>query len=529
MADDSCFRCATLRVTTQLWVRSLDAVESRALPGTEGGINPFWSPDGRHIGFFAHGKLKTIDVFGGPPETLCDAPNPRGGSWNRAGVIIFAPDSRSALWRVPSTGGSPAPLTALDPAIRAGSHRWPHFLPDGTHFLYLLWSGQVEEQGVYVGSIDSGDAIRLVTADSSPAYAPPGYLLFVRDETLMAQVFDATRLTLRGHAVSVVEGVGRRASSYAPFSISERGGLAYVAVDHRTRLVWFDRSGRELETLAIPAGRQADPAVSPDGHQILWERTDPETQTPDIFLFDERQGALSRLTSDPSVDVLPIWSADATQVVYRSNRDGPGDLYLKSLTANGKEELVLRNSARKDPTDWSPDGRFILYDNWDGHGPTRESDLWFVPLFGDRQPSPYQRTTFSAWGGRFSPDGRWIAYAANESGRDDVYVQAFPATGIRYRVSKQGGSQPAWRRDGRELFYLAADGTLTTCAIRMQNDTVDVGAPTPLFRPKLRSSLLRNHFDVAPDGERFLINTPVQDETTAPITVVLNWTSTLRQ
>ena len=323
-------------------------------------------------------------------------------------------------------------------------------------------------------------------------------------------------------------GLGRHANGYAPFSTSERGGLAYVTIDPRTKLVWFDRSGRELETLAIPAARQGDPALSPDGHQILWERLDPETHTPDIFLFDEPHRAMSRLTSDQSVDVVPIWSGNGTQFVYRSNRNGPGDLYLKALVGNGKEELLLGNGVRKDPTDWSRDGRFILYDNWANQGSTRV--MWFVPLFGDRKPSPYQYKTFSNWGGRFSPDGHWVAYAANESGPDEVYIQAFPATGVTYRVSTGGGSEPAWRGDGHELFYLAADGTLTACVIRMHDDVVDVGAPTPLFRPKLEpNNTLRHVFDVAPDGERFLITTPIQDETAARITVVLNWTSTLRQ
>jgi eukaryotic-like serine/threonine-protein kinase len=510
----------------QLWVRSLDALESRALPGTEGGTMPFWSPDGRHVGFFAHGKLKAIDALGGPPETLCDAPNPRGGSWSRSGAIIFAPDSRSAIWRVAASGGSPARLTSLDPAIRASSHRFPHFLPDGRHFLYLQWSGQVEKQGVWVGSIDSAETIRLVDANSSAAYAPPGYLLFVRDENLMAQAFDVARLTLSGHAFSVASGLGRRTNNYAAFSLSERGGLAYHAVDFKMRLVWFDRSGHEIETLAVPPARLGDPVISADGHQILFSRMNPETETPDIFLYND-QHDVSRVTSDPGFNVLPIWSADAARVIYRSNRNGPGDLYVKSLTGSGKEELLLRNAARKDPTDWSPDGRFILYDTYVGDDPSRESDMWVLPLFDDRKPNPYQRKTFSAWGGRFSPDGHWVAYASDEHGKENVYIQAFPATGVSYRISRQGGWQPVWRRDGRELFYLATDGTLMAAAVSAHDDIVEAGVPIPLFRPTVRSTLLRNHFDVAPNGDRILINTPVQDEATAPITVVLNWTAAL--
>ena len=510
-----------------LWVRSLDALESHALPGTEGAVHPFWSPDGRHVGFFAHGKLKTIDVIGGPPETLCDAPNPRGGSWNRADVIIFAPDSRGPLLRIPAAGGRPVPATQLDPMIRAGSHRFPRFLPDGRHFLYLLWSGQVDKQGIWVGSIDSHEAIRLVAANSSAEYAPPGYLLFVRDEDLMAQPFDAGRLTLSGQAFSVASGLGRRVSHYAPFSVSALGALAYHAVDFRMRLVWVDRSGRELETLAMPPAGMGDPMISPDGRQILFSRLNPETETPDIYLYDDRHD-VSRVTSDPGFDVLPVWSADAARVVYRSNRNGPGDIYLKSLTGSGSEELLLRTAARKDPTDWSPDGRFILYDNYDGE-PTRESDMWVLPLFDDRKPSPYQHKTFGTWGGRFSPDGHWVAYAADEHGKDNVYIQAFPATGISYRVSKQGGVMPAWRRDGRELFFIAADGTLMAASVNVRHDVVEVGAPSPLFRPKVRSTLLRNYYDVAPNGDRFLINSPLQDEATTPITVVLNWTATLRK
>src|SRR5262249_47035828 len=213
----------------------------------------------------------------------------------------------------------------------------------------------------------------------------------------------------------------------------------------------------------------------------------------------------------------------------RSNRNGPGDIYLKSLSGSGNEELLLRNAARKDPTDWSPDGRFILYDNYDSGDPTRQSNMWVLPLFGDRRPRPYQHTSFSAWGGRFSPDGHWVAHATDEHSGEDVYAQAFPATGVSYRVSTEGGWQPAWRRDGRELFYLAHDGTLMAAAIRGRGDLVEGGRPTPLFRATLRSTLLRNHYDVAPNGDRFLFNTPVQDEATAPITVVLNWTATLRK
>jgi DNA-binding winged helix-turn-helix (wHTH) protein/Tol biopolymer transport system component len=511
----------------QLWIRPLDALESRALPGTEGGVTPFWSPDGRHVGFFAHGKLKTIDVLGGPPETLCDAPNPRGGSWNRDGVIVFAPDSRSALLQIRATGGSPAPATYLDPAIRAGSHRFPQFLPDGRHFLYLLWSGQVEKQGVWVGSIDSRETRRLLDANSSAAYAPPGYLLFVRDENLMAQSFDVGRLTLSGHALSVANGLGRRTNNYAAFSVSERGSLAYHAVDFKMRLAWFDRSGREVEPLAMRPARINDPVVSPDGHQILFVRADPETETTDIFLYDNSRAVVSRVTTDPGVDVLPVWSPDAKRVAFRSNRNGAGDIYVKSVNG-GTDELLLRNAARKDPTDWSPDGKFILYDNYDGSDASRESDMWVLPLFGDRNPHPYQRTTFSAWGGRFSPDGRWVAYAADEHSKNgDVYIQAFPATGVSYRVSTRGGWQPSWRRDGRELFYLATDGTLMAAAVWDHDGMLEVAAPTPLFRRTWRSTLLRNHYDVAPNGDRFLINAPVQDETTAPVTFVLNWTAML--
>ena len=512
----------------QLWVRSLDAIESRSLPGTDSGVMPFWSPDNRHLGFFAHGKLKAIDVLGGPPTTLCDAPNPRGGSWNGADTIVFAPDSRSALFRVPATGGAPAPVTFLDPAIRAGSHRFPYFLPDGRHFLYLLWDGEATKQGVWVGSIDSRETVRLVDANSSAAYAPPGYLLFVRDENLMAQVFNASNLALSGHAISVVDGLGRRTNNYAAFSVSERGGLAYHAVDFKMKLVWFDRSGRELGPLGVPPARLGDPAVSSDGHQILFSRLDPETETPDIILYND-QSAISRVTSDPGVDVLPVWSSDGGQLVFRSNRNGPGDLYMKSLTGKGDERLLLKNAARKDPTDWSPDGRFVLYDNYDGEDPSRESDMWVLPLFGDRTPRPYQQKKFSAWGGRFSPDGRWVAYAADEHSKDDVYIQAFPATGTSYRVSQHGGSEPVWRRDGRELFYLSSDGTLMVAGVRAHDTGVELETPTPLFRPTLRSTLLRNHYDVTPKGDRFLINTPLQDEATAPITVVLNWPAALRK
>jgi len=513
----------------RLWIRRLDVPVATPLEGTDDGDLPFWSPDNRHVGFFAEGKLKKLDIGGGPPVTLGAAVNPRGGAWNRDGVIVFAPDSRSALLQVSSMGGAATPATRLDPGMQAGSHRWPHFLPDGRHFLYLAWNGNVDLQGIFAGSLDSFESVRVLKDSSSVAYVAPGYLLLARENALLAQPFDLRRLRTTGDFQVLVENVGTRASAYASFTVSDQGSLAYQTYNSRSRFAWLDRKGVEIGAPGEPA-RQSDPMISPDGTQVLASRAVErgDVGEVDIWRFDRIGGASERMTTSPSVDVVAVWSPDGKEFVFRSSRNGPGDIYRRSI-GPGQERLLLKDAARKDPTDWSSDGRFLLYNRYDGSDPQRVAQIWILPIAGDQKPTPYQNESFGNWGGRFSPDVRAIAFVSDRSGRDEVYVRPFPAEGEARLVSTRGGSQPAWRRDGRELFYVALDGTLMSVPVSDRASDRTFGTPTALFQTRAHPGTLRNSYDVSPDGQMFLINRALDDAATAPITVELNWTTALKK
>jgi eukaryotic-like serine/threonine-protein kinase len=508
-----------------LWLRPLDALEAQPLAGTEAGDQPFWSPDGRSIGFIAAGKLKKLDVSGGPAQTLSDAISV-GGAWNRDGVIVFSRSSAEGLYRIPAGGGTPEPLTTLDKSRNEYVHAWPHFLPDGRHFLYVAGSSPREQSAVFLGSLDSKQTRLLLNVESSVAYAPPGYLLFAREGTLVARPFDANRLQLTGEAVPVVKQIGfTLGNAQAHFSVSETGTLLYrtntAAAD--TQLVWFDRAGKQLGTVGA-AGHYSDIRLSPDGKHVAFQRFDAEAGASDIWLIDLARGTTSRLTFDPANDGDAVWSPDGGSVVFSSMRDGLPNLYQKRSSGAGGEELLLKTEDAKIANDWSPDGRHVLY-----NAMSRQSfDLWVLPLFGERRPEPFVRTDFQEAGGRFSPDGRWIAYISNESGRYEVYVQSFPVSGGKWQVSNGGGGSPRWRRDGRELFYLSADGKLLMAVeVDGSSDTFEAGVPKRLFEPRVGAISGDSPYDAAADGRRFLINALVEENVPAPVTVVLNWTADL--
>jgi serine/threonine protein kinase/Tol biopolymer transport system component len=500
-----------------LWVRPLDALVAQPLAGTDDAIQPFWSPDSRFIGFFAGGKLKKIEVMGGPPSTLCNALNGRGGAWNRDDVIIFAPDNRSGLSRVSAAGGEPSPVTTLDSSRQESTHRFPQFLPDGRHFLYFARSIQHENSAIYVSSLDQPPAKRIISTDTNVAYAPPGYLLFTRDTALMAQAFDVASLGLTGAPFPVAEHVGRlRSNNEAYFSVSETGALVYQSGGTvKSQLVWIDRSGKQLGAPG-PPGEYSFPALSPDEKRVAMDRDDPQTGTFDIWLLDLARGIPSRFTFDPANDVYPVWSPDGSHIVFGSNRDGAYGLYQKSSSGAGSEEAISKPSERGYPTDWSLDGRFILYTQT---GPDTLWDLWVIPLFGDRQPIPFLQTKFDETNGVFSPDGKWIAYESDDSGTSQVWVQSFPA-GSKWQVSNEGGGEPRFRRDGKELFYLAANGKLMAVEVKANTSGLEFSAPKPLF-----DTHSQNRYSVTADGQRFLINKPVEESASAPITVILNWTA----
>jgi eukaryotic-like serine/threonine-protein kinase len=510
-----------------LWIRSLDSLAVQPLAGTENPSFPFWSPDSRSIGFFADGKLKRIDASGGPPQTLCDVPVSRGGTWNRTGDILFSPVPDGPLYRVSASGGLPSQLTRFDPARGETSHRWPFFLPDGRHFLYLVASfgGEREKTGIYVASLDSKEEKFLVRANSSLAYAPPGYLLFFRERNLMAQRFDPKTFRVTGDPFLVAEQIQFFPQTYfATFSVSDNGALVYQARSAAgvSQLAWFDRSGKQTGTLGAP-GNQANPRISPDGKRVALDIVDPQTGNIDIWIYESSGGIPTRFTSDPAIEAGPIWSPDGSRIVFSSLRRGHPDLYEKSSSGAGSEERILQSQGTKYPNDWSPDGRFILYRAIEGR---TNPKLWAMPV-GDRKPSPVIDATFGVSQGQISPDGRWVAYASNESGKWEIYVAPFRGAGGNWKVSSEGGSEPRWRRDGKELFYLGPDGTLMVVSVK-GGPTFEADAARPLFETRLRqpiSSADLFSYDVSADGQHFLVNTDVGEVTSSPLTAVLNWTA----
>ncbi len=523
----------TVSGVPRLWVRPLDQVTPQALAGTEGASYPFWSPDGQAIGFFAGGKLKRVDLSGGSPRVLADASSGRGGTWNQDDVIVFAPTTPGELKRVAATGGTPVAVTRQGGASQ--SHRWPQFLPDGHRFLFLAQLGSVETRGVYIGSLDGGGPIRVTGLDpaSAPVFAA-GALLQVRDGTLVSQRFDMRRGALVGEPVTIAQPVGWDGGLYrGAFTVSATGILAHrTAGAERRQLVWFDRAGVVKGRIGTPdESGLAGPEISPDGRRVAVARSIQGNQ--DVWLIDTARGVADRFTSDSNSDTLPLWSPDGLRVVFRSNRNGAYDLFEKLVNEAGDEKPLLATPENKAPVSWSRDGRYLLYavqKNATG------VDLLALPLTGDdRKPIPVAQSAFDESEGQFSPDGRWVAYQSNASGRTEIYVVPFPGPGRERLISTTGGSHPRWRPDGKGLFYITPDGALMATDISLQNDrqTLEARAPVSLFATRLASGAnvlvagpaAKAQYLVAPDG-RFLMNVALDDTNASPpITVVLNWNS----
>ncbi len=536
-----------------LWVRPLDALEAQPLAGTEGAISPFWSPDSRFIGFFAGGKLKKVEPSGGVPQTVCEVPastsggvpgNGRGGTWNRDGTIVFAPNPLTVLHRVSAAGGQPTPLTALDAARKENSHRWPRFLQDGRHFLFFARSRQRENRAIYVGSLDSKVTRRLMPADSNAVFAPPGYLLFLREGTLVTLPFSEKTLQWIGEPIRIAERVrGSDAQYAASFDASEAGVLAYGSGSTASQqLAWFSRDGKRLGSIG-PGGNYLDLTLSPDQKRIALDVLDPEVGGRQIWLLDLERDIPSRITSEPWQQQLPIWSPESDRLVFASDREGVFNLAERVASGVGGEKPLLKSSATDLPCDWSPDGRYILFERaaagpasapkttqdpqwW---GSARRS-LWAMPLSGERKPAPVLQSPFSESQGRFSPDGRRIAYVTDESGRSEVYVETFPVPTGKIRISTQGGSEPVWRRDGKEMFYLAPDRHLMAASVDAGPSRFNAGRPQTLFEvPPEQIGGMRHHYAVTADGQRFLLATIAQESFSPTITVVLNWTAALKK
>jgi eukaryotic-like serine/threonine-protein kinase len=529
----------------RLWVRPLNSLEARPLPGSESPVNDpfFWSPDGQFIAFGTGGKLKKIDVAGGPAETVCDtAQDIQGGSWNRDGVIVFGQSNeagRIILMRVSANGGTPTPVTALNASRGETVHAFPSFLPDGRHFVYWIDSTTPANKGIFVGSLDAKpeeqDLRQLVVTDQLAAYAPSsdpdvGQLLFVREGALMAQPFDARRLALTGEPVTVAERVGFL-SAYPYFSASNNGVLAYrtdSGSSQQAQLAWYDRQGKLIGKVGEP-GLFLQFALSPDGTRVGVHSIDPQHPASIVLLVDLLRGTTTRFTFGSFNYYSSAWSQDGSRIIFVSNQGDKFGLYEKAVNGEKEEELLFQSKENMVATSWSHDGRFLLYFTVDSRN---YSDLWVLPLEGDRKPVPFLRTEFDEGQGYFSPDGRWVAYYSNETGRAEIYVRPFTAdspreassAGPKWLISTAGGVEPRWRADGRELFYVALDGKLMAVDVTT-GPVFEAGVPKALFQ----TPVAHPEFGVvgaaepAADGKRFLFEIPAGQIAQPPFIVVQNW------
>ena len=510
-----------------LWIRPMDSLAARPLPGTEEARFPFWSPESRLIGFFAGGKLKKIDPAGGAPQTLCDADDARGGAWSADGVILFAPGFRTPLFRVSAAGGTTKAVTAFDPALGDLSHRWPRFLPDGRRFVFQARATKPEGAGIFGASLDASKPRRIGDSPGRPDYAS-GHLLFVREKTLVAQRFDTGKLELTGEPFPVAEGVTAEGEAgftgNAAFSVSATGILAYRVVEvPKTRLTWLDRAGRTVGAIGDPAVYY-EPSLFRDGRRLAVAIEDPKTSNVDIWMVDLSRVTFSRLTFDPHNDSAAAASPDGAWVAFSAARGGRNDVYRKSASGVGAEDALFRSDEEKWVDTWTADGRYIVFEVMN---PRTRYDIWALPLFGDRKAFPVIQTPFIENHAAVSPDVRWIAYTSDETGRAEVYVQPFPGGGGRWQVSTNGGDQAQWRSDGRELFFMSADRKLMAVEVKT-GAAFEAGVPKALFDPHTPSNGItdfRNQYVPAADGQRFLVTTLVEEPNPSPITVVTNWTA----
>jgi serine/threonine protein kinase/Tol biopolymer transport system component len=528
---------AGTRSSYQLWIRPLGVMTARPIPGTEQGTFPFWSPDSRFLAFFSNGKLKKINPAGGPATVLCDASPMGGGTWNRDNVIIFTPATRgTGLFRVSSAGGTPTAVTTLDPTTGETNHRWPYFLPDGRHFLYTAVSGTCcpapNPAVIRIASIDPSEATTTLLRgyETAASYASGHVLFATGDDTLMAQPFDVRTRQMNGDAFPLAERVSTEGSRYAAASASMTGVLVYGRGGSRssTRLTWFSRTGAILTTVADPAA-YLGLALSPDDRRIAVALGTGAPENRDIWNIDVSRGIRSRVTSDPAPDLSPVWSPDGLRVAFGTQRSGRYSLRLRPVTGTADDDVLFEGAGGFDilaPSSWSSDGRYLAFTR----GAGSQADIWVLPLFGDRKAFAVAHTRFSETSAAFSPDGRWIAYASDERGTRDVYVEPFPPNGDRHLVSQSSAGEPLWRHDGKELFFLRQDdGTLMAAAVDATRGFETVATQT-LFQPNAaRYNTGLGNYAVSRDGQRFLVNSRREQSSGVPLTVVVNWLAAVQK
>jgi serine/threonine protein kinase/Tol biopolymer transport system component len=533
---------------SRLWLRSLSSTTAQPLAGTEGATYPFWSPDSRSIGFFAPGAMKRLDLGGGGPKMLTSVVNGGGGTWSADGVIVFAASLSGTLMRMPAAGGTAAPVTTL--GAQQFGHFNPQFLPDGTRLLFTV-GGAPEASGIYMVGLDGSSPTRLVSDFASAVYAPAGWMLWVRAGALTAQRLDADRPALTGEPVVLADGVATDTGSLrSAVSVAMTGLVAYrTAGGAQRQLTWFDRSGTARGVVGEPDDTWFQPRVSPDGRRVAVART--VQGNTDLWLLDGARA--SRFTFGPGQDLFPVWSHDGARIAYMSRQSGIGDLFQKLTSGAGVEEPLLNTGRTLSASSWSADGRFLMYISIDAK---TSGDIWVLPMSGaDRTPFVFLSTPFREVYGAFSPDGRWVAYHSNESGRPEVYVRPFvppsrdasasasatadksadkpagtnPGTaataGGQWQISTAGGIHATWRSDGKELYYVNPDGAMMAATIKVTGAALEPGAPVMLFPTRMvgGGADIQNgrQYDVTADG-RFLINT-LLNEAAAPITLLQNW------
>jgi Tol biopolymer transport system component len=500
-----------------LWLRPLDSTTAQPMAGTDGGFLPFWSPDSRDIAFFTGtGELKRTSVGAGASLAL-NLSRGRSGAWSPDGVILLG---GGGIKRTSESRPEAQVVIAPDAARGHYSYEKPQFLPDGRHFLFYAWSVRPAQQGVFCGSLDSPEIRPVLVPSHSPAmYSPSGHLLFLRGQALVAQPFDPKSLRFTGEAKTVADAV-------ACFSTSDNGMLVWRGADtgNAGRLIWFDRSGKQLHTVGTPLAVYANPALSPDEKRVAVGVLDEKTKTNDLWMIDLVRHNMSRFTFDPGEETNPAWSPDGSLIAYTGTPNGVRDLFIQPANGTGNPEPLLISPHDKSVQEWSPDGKSILFAVIAANA--RTPAIWHLPVAGHRKPAPVLQASFYINHGQVSPDGRWLAYRSNESGRFEIYVQNYPVSRGKWQISNSGGQEPRWRKDGKELFYVAG-GKLMAAQIRSVGDTLQAGIPEALFEPPFIRMSGRNRYCVAAGGQRFLVVSEVKQDEEPQLSVLANWPAML--